>query len=130
MKNKMTPISYNCRAMYAEKSGPRFNHIGGKTAKENEYIISKSLLCQSQGPDRKICILTSGRVMFVWINWNMLNPQVPMNLLPEAIALSLARKKNFTMAGRFAKTSPESGIVWDMTFPVHNLTSHSSLPKE
>lgn len=53
MKNKMSLISCNRRAIYAEKSGPRFNCIGGKTAKENKCTISKSLLCQSQGPDRK-----------------------------------------------------------------------------
>lgn len=68
MKNKLTFISCNCRAIYAEKSGPRFNCIGGKTTKENECTISKGLLCQSQGPDRKNCTLTSGRVIFVWIN--------------------------------------------------------------
>lgn len=124
-----------------KKLGLRLNCKSGKTAKESEDTTSKSLLCQSQGPARESCILTSGIVTFGWIHQNILNPQMSMKLLPEAPILSplLERKihngwklyKNLTWVSCFVRqcffclryattTFTASGITsvyWEKTFP-------------
>lgn len=99
-----------------------------------------SLLCLRQGPGRSSCILASGMVTFGWINENILNPQIPINLSSgEAVLSPCSREKfhngwklckNLTWVRRLARqcffflrsattSSIASGIsvYWENTFP-------------
>lgn len=63
-----------------------------------------------------------GVVTFGWINWNILNPQVPTNLLQEAAAIpSLAREKNFTWLEALQKPHLSQAPYKTMPFSVQDL---------
>lgn len=97
--------------------GPRFNFKCDKTAKERAHTASKDLLCQSPGScQEKLCPNTWDGNIWVDKLKYLKFPDFHDSSDRKSGPFPLAREKNFTMAGSFANTSPESGVFQDNAF--------------
>lgn len=85
-----------------------------------------SLLCLRQGPGRSSCILASGMVTFGWINENILNPQIPINLSSgEAVLSPLLKRKILQWLEALQKPHLSQASCKTMLFFLRSATTSS-----